>query len=244
MQDSNGDRSNRPEASDAQEHEGRNQADRRAGGAGPGTAHPGLCGRESTTQHREHDTAGRAAGRHGWVDADVAHQLQREAIYSAAYMASAGTQWKDELATQRKATDAAVSQYNSTLKSVNPGKESADLAKDVSAVNSALGNLDTQRRSVDGLETPAPTAIGQYDARLHRPGPAQHGHRRLGQRSPAGPGPDHLRQPERGQGRRGQRGRPVGGARAGRPVPRPGPAAARPRCPARWSTPPATSTTP
>ena len=47
---------------------------------------------------------------------------------------------------------------------MNPGKESADLAKDVSAVNSALGNLDTQRRSVDGLETPAPTAISQYDS--------------------------------------------------------------------------------
>ena len=60
-----GDRSNRPEASDAQEHEGRNQADRRAGGAGPGAAHPGLRGREPTTQHREHDPAGRAAGQHG-----------------------------------------------------------------------------------------------------------------------------------------------------------------------------------
>jgi signal transduction histidine kinase len=98
------------------------------------------------------------------VNADVAHQLQREAIYSAAYMASAGTQWKDELAAQRKATDAAVAQYNTTLHKVNPGKESGDLAKDVSAVNSALGNLDTQRRSVDGLETPAPTAISQYDS--------------------------------------------------------------------------------
>ncbi len=111
----------------------------------------------STTQRVE-QLANMAA-----VNADVAHQLQREAIYSAAYMASAGTQWHDELAAQRKATDAAITQFNTTLHKVNPGKESADLAKDVSAVNSALGNLDTQRRSVDGLETPAPTAIGQYD---------------------------------------------------------------------------------
>ncbi len=167
----------------------------------------------STTQRVE-QLANMAA-----VNADVAHQLQREAIYSAAYMASAGTQWKDELATQRKATDVAVDQYNTTLHKVNPGKESADLAKDVSAVNSALSNLDTQRRSVDGLETPAPTAISQYDSASHRPGPAEHRHRRLGQRSRAGPRSDHLRQPQRGQGRRGQRGRPFGGARAGRPVP-------------------------
>jgi signal transduction histidine kinase len=98
------------------------------------------------------------------VNANLAHQLQRESIYSAAYMASAGTQAKDELATQRKATDAAVDDYNATLKSVNPSKVSSDLAKDVSAVNDAINNLDTQRRSVDGLETPAPTAIGQYDS--------------------------------------------------------------------------------
>ncbi len=112
----------------------------------------------STTQRVE-QLANMAA-----VNADLAHQLQRESIYSAAYMASAGTQWQPELAAQRKATDAAVTQYNDTLKKVNPGKESSDLNKDVSAVNSAIGNLDTQRRSVDGLETPAPTAIGQYDS--------------------------------------------------------------------------------
>ena len=35
------------------------------------------------------------------VNADLAHQLQREAIYSAGYMASAGTQWKPELQKQR-----------------------------------------------------------------------------------------------------------------------------------------------
>ncbi len=113
----------------------------------------------SSTTQRVEQLANMAA-----VNANVAHQLQLEATYSAAYMASGGTSWQSELTAQRKATDAAVSQYNTTLKQVNPGKESADLAKDVSAVNSALSNLDTQRRSVDGLETPAPTAISQYNS--------------------------------------------------------------------------------
>ncbi len=113
----------------------------------------------SSTTQRVEQLANMAA-----VNADLAHQLQRESVYSAAYMASAGTQWKPQLDTQRKATDSAVSTYNSTLKKVDPQKASSDLNKDVTAVNSALAELPTQRSSVDGLETPAPTAIAQYDS--------------------------------------------------------------------------------
>ncbi|HVN52020.1 MAG TPA: nitrate- and nitrite sensing domain-containing protein [Acidimicrobiales bacterium] len=98
------------------------------------------------------------------VNADLAHQLQREAVYSAGYMASAGTQWKAELRLQRRATNAAVATYRSTLDKVHPQSESSDLQKDAGAVNDAISNLPTQRNSVDGLETPAPTAIGQFDA--------------------------------------------------------------------------------
>ena len=41
------------------------------------------------------------------ADANLANEIQREAVYSAAYMASGGKTWTDELATQRKATDTA-----------------------------------------------------------------------------------------------------------------------------------------
>jgi signal transduction histidine kinase len=98
------------------------------------------------------------------VNANLAHNLQREAIYSAAYMASAGNRWKSDLATQRTTTNTAIGTYKTTLAKVHPQSESADLSKDVGAVNDAINNLPTQRNSVDGLETPAPTAISQFDA--------------------------------------------------------------------------------
>ncbi len=97
------------------------------------------------------------------VSADLAHQLQLESVYSAAFMASSGTQWQTQLNDQRKATDAAVAAFNNTNKQVDPSKESSDLAKAVSAVTTDLSSLDTQRRSVDGIETSATTLVGQYD---------------------------------------------------------------------------------
>jgi signal transduction histidine kinase len=97
------------------------------------------------------------------VNSTLANQLQHEMVYSAAYMASVGTQWRPQLDTQRKKTDVAIASYKTTLAKVNPGKDSLDLRTQVSAVNDAITNLSVQRGSVDGLETPAPTAISQYD---------------------------------------------------------------------------------
>ncbi|MGZ4729553.1 MAG: nitrate- and nitrite sensing domain-containing protein, partial [Acidimicrobiales bacterium] len=75
------------------------------------------------------------------ADANLANEIQREAVYSAAYMASGGKSWSDELATQRKATDAAKDTYNTTLTRINPGKDSDDLKKAVAAVTDRLNKL-------------------------------------------------------------------------------------------------------
>ncbi|MGZ4709019.1 MAG: nitrate- and nitrite sensing domain-containing protein, partial [Acidimicrobiales bacterium] len=96
------------------------------------------------------------------ADANLANEIQREAVYSAAYMASGGKSWSDELATQRKATDAAKDTYNTTLTRINPGKDSDDLKKAVAAVTDRLNKLDTQRRSVDGIETETSKTIEQF----------------------------------------------------------------------------------
>ena len=96
------------------------------------------------------------------ADANLANEIQREAIYSAAYMASGGRSWADELATQRKATDAAKDTYNATEDRIDPGKDSDDLKKAVAAVADRLNKLDTQRRSVDGIETETSKTIEQF----------------------------------------------------------------------------------
>src|SRR6478736_3219107 len=65
------------------------------------------------------------------TSANLAHELQNEAVLSGAYMASGGTQWKDELAQQTGVTDQAVSTYQSAVKRINPAKDSEDLKKAV-----------------------------------------------------------------------------------------------------------------
>src|SRR3954447_6612405 len=96
------------------------------------------------------------------TSANLSHELQNEAVLSGAFMASGGTQWADELATQVAATDQAVGTYQSTLKRIDPGKDSEDLKKAVAAVDDRLKNLDTQRRSVQGIETETSQIIEQY----------------------------------------------------------------------------------
>ena len=66
---------------------------------------------------------------------------------------SAGTKWGDEMDAQRAKTDQARQDYQSTVAKINPAKDSEDLKKAVGAVDDRLKNLDTQRRSVDGVET-------------------------------------------------------------------------------------------
>ena len=96
------------------------------------------------------------------TSANLAHELQVEAYYSAAYMASGGSQWAAEKDGQRAKTDEARKAYESAINRINPAKDSEDLKKAAGAVDDRLKNLDTQRRSVDGVETEAPTAIKQF----------------------------------------------------------------------------------
>ena len=99
------------------------------------------------------------------TSANLAQQLEVEAVYSAAYMAGGGganTQWKTELDQQRTVTDQAVDAYKAAITKIDPGKDSEELDKAVSAVNSRLNTLQTQRRSVDGVETETAKIVEQY----------------------------------------------------------------------------------
>ena len=157
----------------------------------------GYVGREPTAQHRAARTqrveqlANMAA-----VNANLAHELQREAIYSAAYMASAGTQWKAELAAQRQATDRPSPHYNAAVDKVNPGKESADLTKDVERRQRpprATSTPSADRSTASRPRPPPPssqynsasTDLAQLDTAIAQPPTTR-----------AGPRPHHLRQPE------------------------------------------------
>ena len=52
--------------------------------------------------------------------------------------------------------------YNATEDRIDPGKDSDDLKKAVAAVADRLNKLDTQRRSVDGIETETSKTIEQF----------------------------------------------------------------------------------
>ncbi len=96
------------------------------------------------------------------TDAKLAQELQAEAYYSAAYMASGGTKWAAEKDAQRAKTDQARQDYQAAIAKINPAKDSEDLKTAVVAVDGRLKTLDTQRRSVDGVETETQTAVKQY----------------------------------------------------------------------------------
>jgi len=96
------------------------------------------------------------------TSANLANELQAEAYYSAAYMASGGTKWAAEKDAQRAKTDQAQADYQAAIAKVNPAKDSEDLKKAAGAVDDRLKNLDTQRRSVDGVETETQTAVKQF----------------------------------------------------------------------------------
>src|SRR6185503_15575225 len=51
---------------------------------------------------------------------------------------------------------------NAAVERINPGKDSDDLKKAVAAVADRLNKLDTQRRSVDGIETETSKTIEQF----------------------------------------------------------------------------------
>ncbi len=91
------------------------------------------------------------------VDANLAHELQREAIYSAAYMASGGTQWKDELATQRTATDAAIDDLQDHAGQDQPGQ------------GLRRPEQGRRRRSTTGSATSTPSAARSTASRPRPP---------------------------------------------------------------------------
>ena len=183
---------------------------RRSGRAGPGAADPGRHRRQPAAEHGQQHPAGRAAGPDGggrtptWPTTCSGRPSTPRPTWPAR-----GTQWKSDLATQRTATDAAIDTYKTTVNQVNPqqgvGRPGQGRRR---GQRRASATSPTQRNSVDGLETPAPTAISQFDAASHGAGQVQQRPGPGGQRPDPVPRPHHLRQPQRLQGGHGQPGRP------------------------------------
>ena len=130
--------------------------------------------------------------------------------------------------------------YNAAVDRIDPAKDSDDLKKAVAAVDDRLKNLDTQRRSVDGIETETSKTIEQYVGSRASPSTLsepQHRHRPGHRRPGAVPWPHHLRQPQPAQDSPGQRGRARSSAvhRRSATSPRPGRPRPAPARPARTS---------
>jgi signal transduction histidine kinase len=89
-------------------------------------------------------------------------ELQLEGLYSSVYTSTGGTRGKTELDTQRAKTDAALAGYADSLETVQPGRDDEAVAESVKQADNRLLRLDTNRRSVDSVQTDALGQIGPY----------------------------------------------------------------------------------
>ena len=95
--------------------------------------------------------------------AELRHQLDREMVLSAAYASTGGESGRTELATQRGATDAALAAYDAGAATVVPELtgDDAPMSEAIKQADNRLLRLDTNRRSVDAIQT---DALGQINA--------------------------------------------------------------------------------
>jgi signal transduction histidine kinase/CHASE3 domain sensor protein len=95
------------------------------------------------------------------VNAELINQLQQESVWSASFMASGGSRYRDELQTQRQATDAALDRFRSALERIQPGRDNPQIQDAIERANNRLTNLRINRNSVDNRQTVPSGAVEQ-----------------------------------------------------------------------------------
>lgn len=96
------------------------------------------------------------------VNSDLINQLQQESVWSAAFMASGGARYRPELDAQRQSTDAALDRYRGALDRIQPGRDNQQVKDAIDLADRRLGNLRTNRLSVDNRQTVPSGAVDQY----------------------------------------------------------------------------------
>jgi signal transduction histidine kinase len=91
-------------------------------------------------------------------------ELQLEGLYSAVYASTDGKRGTTELEAQRQKTDAALVGYTQSLEAVQPGRDDEAVAESIKQADNRLERLDTNRRSVDSVQTDALGQIGPYQS--------------------------------------------------------------------------------
>ncbi len=91
------------------------------------------------------------------------HEQQKERGATSVFMNSGGLDFVEELAAQRKLTNAAAQQFLTIWEQSNIDRASV-IGKRLSSVAEGLGDRETLRSSVDALSIKAPKALGEYTA--------------------------------------------------------------------------------
>src|SRR5215471_13363587 len=92
----------------------------------------------------------------------LVHELQRERGTSAGFLGSKGKQMRDELRTQRQATDGRRARVGGFLGGLRAGAHAPELAEAVANAQSALGELDRNRSRIDDLAMSAQESTAGY----------------------------------------------------------------------------------
>jgi signal transduction histidine kinase len=96
------------------------------------------------------------------INSDVVQALQVEAVWSAGFMGSGGSEFRAELDAARATTDAALGAFREALQSVDPGRDSKAVQDALRNADSRLNNLRTNRNSVDLDQTSPADAVESY----------------------------------------------------------------------------------
>jgi signal transduction histidine kinase len=94
------------------------------------------------------------------VTADLAQQLQVEALWTVTKTASDGAAGQAELDAQRAETDASIARFREAVESTDPGNEGESVEEALRFVDARLGILNTTRIGADVGQSP-PTQIAQ-----------------------------------------------------------------------------------
>ena len=105
------------------------------------------------------------------------------------------TRGQSQLATQRQATDAALATYNSSLETVQPGRDSETVRGAVKQADNRLARLDISRRSVDNIQSDALSLVEGYENTTETLLDVNISVDQLGHRPRARPWPPGRRQP-------------------------------------------------
>jgi len=96
----------------------------------------------------------------------LVHELQKERGMSAGFIGSQGKKFAAELPAQRTDTDAAKEHLLGALSGFDAAAQGEQMAGDIEKALTLVGELETQRSSVDGMNSGIPQMAGYYTSTI------------------------------------------------------------------------------